>query len=90
MVAWISSADYAQQFAGKMTGTIIVEPLVQRFGFKTAIYVLCAIQFVGCTRESLRLRVLLTCSGDGNEPLGSLYDRTSPSICDCWNLGKCR
>jgi hypothetical protein len=45
---YTSSADIPKQFAGKMTGTIIVEPLVQRFGFKAAIYVLCGIQFVGC------------------------------------------
>lgn len=39
------------QFAGKMAGTVMVSPIVERWGFKVAIYVLCGIQFVGCILE---------------------------------------
>lgn len=36
---------------GKLAGTIVVEPMVHRIGYKKTMYVMCAIQFLGCIRE---------------------------------------
>ncbi|GFZ46602.1 hypothetical protein JCM24511_03822 [Saitozyma sp. JCM 24511] len=39
------------QWVGKLAGTIVVEPMVHRIGYKKTMYVMCAIQFLGCILE---------------------------------------
>lgn len=81
-----------------MAGTVIVEPIVNRWGFRVAVYVLCAIQIVGCvckfdkyTSKYILIESGLTMpSGDGHSSMGGIHNRPSPAVCHCRYPGECR